>query len=392
MIGTSQSVAASSTHRRHARRLQPGRRGGDPDGTGQRRQPTSRCGRPSPGRRRPRPPATGLQVATDAGFANLVLDVSDVADASLHPGRRPAEQHPVLLAGAGHSTRAAAGAWSSTFAFATVALPGDCGLGTVPRDPVHGRLRVRRRGLDPQRQRRQLGAVGGASAQRGQRLPRHRPAHHQRPAAGVARRWILPAAGYGADPAVLELAGDGVVASSGCWDGGVVEISTNGGATWTHLPTTVMLTDPYDGPVTGLVQPRRLVRRPAGLAEVGGGPQRLRRPDRALPLPARLRLVGQPRGLVRRRRRSFRRASPAACRSPMASRAGRRTGGAGRCRSIATGVRDSNSVALLPMPVPVPARSPRPAVTLRADSRKAVPVVATPDTFWPRRQAGDTDG
>jgi bacillopeptidase F (M6 metalloprotease family) len=38
----------------------------------------------------------------------------------------------------------------------------------------------------------------------------------------------------------------------GCWDGGVVEISTNGGSTWTPLPTSLMLTDPYDGPVTGL--------------------------------------------------------------------------------------------------------------------------------------------
>jgi bacillopeptidase F (M6 metalloprotease family) len=39
---------------------------------------------------------------------------------------------------------------------------------------------------------------------------------------------------------------------SGCWDGGLVEISTNAGSTWTPLPTTAMLTDPYDGGVTGL--------------------------------------------------------------------------------------------------------------------------------------------
>ena len=38
--------------------------------------------------------------------------------------------------------------------------------------------------------------------------------------------------------------------SSGCFDGGILEISTNDGSTWTQLPTTVMETDPYDGPVS----------------------------------------------------------------------------------------------------------------------------------------------
>ena len=45
----------------------------------------------------------------------------------------------------------------------------------------------------------------------------------------------------------LESAGAG-----SCYDGGILEISTNGGSTWTYLPTTVMQTDPYDGPVSGL--------------------------------------------------------------------------------------------------------------------------------------------
>jgi bacillopeptidase F (M6 metalloprotease family) len=37
---------------------------------------------------------------------------------------------------------------------------------------------------------------------------------------------------------------------SGCYDGGVLEISTDAGATWTQLPTGVMQTDPYDGPIS----------------------------------------------------------------------------------------------------------------------------------------------
>ena len=38
--------------------------------------------------------------------------------------------------------------------------------------------------------------------------------------------------------------------SSGCYDGGLLEISTDGGATWTQLPNAVMQTDPYDGPIS----------------------------------------------------------------------------------------------------------------------------------------------
>lgn len=36
-----------------------------------------------------------------------------------------------------------------------------------------------------------------------------------------------------------------------CFDGGIVEISTNAGATWTQLVPPRLLTDPYDGPISG---------------------------------------------------------------------------------------------------------------------------------------------
>jgi hypothetical protein len=36
--------------------------------------------------------------------------------------------------------------------------------------------------------------------------------------------------------------------TGGCWDGGFIEISTNGGSSWTQI-TTGLLTDPYDGPL-----------------------------------------------------------------------------------------------------------------------------------------------
>ena len=40
-------------------------------------------------------------------------------------------------------------------------------------------------------------------------------------------------------------------ADSGCYDGALVEISTNGGSTWTQLGNSLLVTDPYDGPIDG---------------------------------------------------------------------------------------------------------------------------------------------
>ncbi len=38
--------------------------------------------------------------------------------------------------------------------------------------------------------------------------------------------------------------------AGGCFDGGILEVSTNGGSSWTQVPNANLLTDPYDGPVS----------------------------------------------------------------------------------------------------------------------------------------------
>ena len=38
--------------------------------------------------------------------------------------------------------------------------------------------------------------------------------------------------------------------TGGCYDGGILEISDNGGATWTQIVAPNLLTDPYDGPIS----------------------------------------------------------------------------------------------------------------------------------------------
>jgi bacillopeptidase F (M6 metalloprotease family) len=38
--------------------------------------------------------------------------------------------------------------------------------------------------------------------------------------------------------------------TSGCYDGAILEVSSDGGTTWTQVPTANLLTDPYNGAVS----------------------------------------------------------------------------------------------------------------------------------------------
>ena len=42
--------------------------------------------------------------------------------------------------------------------------------------------------------------------------------------------------------------------SGGCFDGGILEVTANGGLTWTQVITPNLLTDPYDGPIASYLQ------------------------------------------------------------------------------------------------------------------------------------------
>jgi lysyl endopeptidase len=42
--------------------------------------------------------------------------------------------------------------------------------------------------------------------------------------------------------------------TGGCYDGGIVEVSSDGGTTWTQVAGSQMLSDPYDGQVSSSFQ------------------------------------------------------------------------------------------------------------------------------------------
>ncbi|HVJ63023.1 MAG TPA: hypothetical protein VM555_09970, partial [Tahibacter sp.] len=54
----------------------------------------------------------------------------------------------------------------------------------------------------------------------------------------------------GASPLTLQFQSDQTMevrSGGGCWDGGFLEISTDGGTTFNAIPSAAMQTDPYDG-------------------------------------------------------------------------------------------------------------------------------------------------
>ncbi len=150
---------------------------------------------------------------------------------------------------------------SAVYSFITEALPGDCGTGTIPLVTFTEDFESGAAGWTHS-------GTGDTWALSGARVHGGAFSYH---ADGVGsstdQRLVSPEMVLPTDSPVtmqfwnwqtLESAGAG-----SCYDGGILEISTDGGTTWTYLPTTVMQTDPYDGPVSGL----------GGLAGWCGDPQ-----------------------------------------------------------------------------------------------------------------------
>jgi hypothetical protein len=142
------------------------------------------------------------------------------------------------------------GSTSTVYSFTTEALPGDCGVGTIPLVTFTEDFESGAAGWTHS-------GSGDTWALSGARVHGGAFSYH---ADGVGsttdQRLVSPEMLLPTEVPVtmqfwnwqsMEPAGAG-----SCYDGGILEISTDGGSTWTYLPTTVMQTDPYDGPVYGL--------------------------------------------------------------------------------------------------------------------------------------------
>jgi subtilisin family serine protease len=190
-----------------------------------------------------------LQVATDATFSNLVLDRTGILSTTSMPAADlPSNTQFFWRVRA--TNGCGAGVWSPTFDFATVALPGDCGLGTAPAVRFADDFESGGPGWTHS-------GPGDSWALSAARVHSGAQSFHANdPSTTSDQRLVSPAVVLPATGSALTLQfwnWQTMESSfSGCWDGGVVEISTDDGSTWTPLPTSVLLTDPYDGQVTGL--------------------------------------------------------------------------------------------------------------------------------------------
>ena len=191
-----------------------------------------------------------IEVATDAGFTNLVASASGLtsptwtADVTLNTSTK-------------HYWRVRAenacgtGAYSAVWSFTTVAAPGDCAPGSTPRV-------VFSEGYE--------GGLGSWTTPPGtgtntwtlSTVNPHSGSRHVRgtdPSAISDQRLVSPpiALPAGENPVVLKfwhLPNMENSGSSACYDGGILEVTTNAGATWTQVPNSALLVGPYTGTVS----------------------------------------------------------------------------------------------------------------------------------------------
>ncbi len=189
-----------------------------------------------------------IQVATDAGFSNVVASAVGLAS--------PTWTSTVALnTSTAHYWRVRAsnacgtGLYSSVFAFTTVAAPGDCAPGTAAAIAYQYGF--------------EAGAGGWASSGTGNTwaIAATNPHsgtsqyHATDPATVSDQRLVSPAVVLptGENPVVLRFWHVPNLEASGttaCFDGGILEVSTDGGTIWTQVANANLLIGPYRGAVS----------------------------------------------------------------------------------------------------------------------------------------------
>ena len=186
-----------------------------------------------------------VEIDDDPGFGSIDYTVSGITGTSHTPTMD-------LDYGTTYSWRVrgdnscGGGTDSAVFTFTTASFPGDCPVGFVPEE-------IFSEDMDS-------GAAGWTSSGTGdtwalstvQANSGANSYHAEDPVTVSDQRLISPAINLpvGASNLTLQFHnyqlfetpnGDGR-----CWDAGVLEISTDNGATWNQVPASAMLTDPYD--------------------------------------------------------------------------------------------------------------------------------------------------
>ena len=190
----------------------------------------------------------GIEVATDAAFTNIVASAIGLAVTSW-------TSNVTLNTTTTYFWRVSAenacgDMYSATWSFTTVAGPGDCAPGSTPNILYETGF--------------ESGAGGWTSSGTGNTWaiaasnPHSGTSHFHAndPSTVSDQRLVSPAVAIptGQNPVVLKFWHTPNLENSGataCFDGGSLEVSTDGGTTWTQVPNGNLLVGPYTGAVSG---------------------------------------------------------------------------------------------------------------------------------------------
>ncbi len=205
-----------------------------------------------------------LEVSSNASFTSVVYTATVAG--TLHTAAAVLNTNTRYYWRVTPQNACGVGSPSTAFWFVTLALPGDCSIGQTPVIQYSTDFESGTTGWTH-------GGTGDTWALSGARTHSGVNAFHANDPATVSDQRlmspqvVLPS---GQSPLTLKFWNHQTMEArtGGCYDGGILEISTNGGSTWTQLQNAVLLTDPYDGPVsTGYSNPL------AGLNAWCGDPQ-----------------------------------------------------------------------------------------------------------------------
>ena len=190
-----------------------------------------------------------IQVATDAGFTNIVASASGLAsptwtsNAALNTNTR----HYWRIRAA---NSCGVGVASSVFSFTTVAALGDCTAGATPNIVFADGFEAGIGGWTSSG----TGNTWAISTNASYVHSGAQAMHATNPAAISDQRLVSPPVTLpGAqNPVVLKFWNFQTLEdrTGGCFDGAIVEVSNDSGTTWTQVPNANLLTDPYDGPIS----------------------------------------------------------------------------------------------------------------------------------------------
>jgi hypothetical protein len=192
-----------------------------------------------------------FDLATNASFSAMVHSATGLTTTSYTPPITLNTSVQYYWRVTAENACGTAGA-SATFSFTTLAAPGDCGPGTTPNTLYTTGFESGIGGwTTPAGVGANTWAIATANA--------HSGSQHVRgvdPSAISDQRLVSPAVALptGQNPIVLKFWHAPNLENSGataCYDGGILEVSTNGGSTWTQVPPANLLVGPYTGAIAG---------------------------------------------------------------------------------------------------------------------------------------------